>query len=110
MNVSTDGVEVNLDGEPVLLRFTLDASKKVSRHFGSFSAANERLATIDQDAITFVVAAALGKPVKDVEEAVFKAGLLDLYEPIKVYVNWLANGGRDYVAPEKPGTDDSGNA
>jgi hypothetical protein len=108
MNVSTDGVEITLDGEPTLLRFTLDASKKINRHFGSFRAANERLADIDQDSITFVIAAALGKPVKDVEDAVFKAGMLDLYESVKVYVNWLANGGRDYVAQTEP-KDDLGN-
>ena len=111
MNVSEDGVEIVLDGEPVMLRFTLGASKKVNGHFGHFAAANQRLANIDQDAITFVVAAGLGKSVKDVEDAVFKAGFLDLYEPVKVYVNWLANGGRDYVAPKPDGgEDDSGNA
>lgn len=87
-------VEITLDDRVVELRPTLGAAKKVSSHFGGFSSAIRAVAGLDFAAATMIVAAGLGKKPDEVEEAVFKAGLDSLVEPLARYVGLLANGGR----------------
>ena len=81
------------------LRCTLRASKEVSAYFGNFVNANERVARVEQEAMTRVIAAGLGKPPAEIEESVYEAGLLNLSAPVKKWLDLLANGGREYVPP-----------
>lgn len=90
------------------LRCTLRASKEVSAYFGNFVNANERVARVEQEAMTRVIAAGLGKTPAEIEEQVYEAGLLNLSAPVKKWLDLLANGGREYVPP-KPG-EQPGNA
>lgn len=88
------------------LRCTLRASKEVCAYFGNFVNANERVAMVEQEAMTRVIAAGLGKTPKEVEEQVYEAGLLNLAAPVKKWLDLLANGGREYVpqaaTPDEP--------
>ncbi len=112
MSDIADPVEITLGDEKVQLRFTLGAAKRVNQYFGNFVNANQRMESVDLEAITVIVAAGLGKSPKDVEDAVYAAGQLNLHRSVKTYLNLLANGGREYVEPTAdaaPETD-SGNA
>lgn len=88
------------------LRCTLRASKEVCAYFGNFVAANERVAMVEQEAMTRVIAAGLGQKPADIEEQVYAAGLLNLAAPVKKWLDLLANGGREYVpqtaTPDEP--------
>lgn len=88
-------VEVNLDGNPVTLRPTLKAAKRVSAA-GGFQNVVGRLQSGDIDYYILVVAAGLDKKTTEVEEKVFRSGLPALAESAVKYVNLLANGGRPF--------------
>ena len=92
------------------LRCTLRASKEVSAYFGNFVSANERVARFEQEAITRVIAAGLGKKPEDIEQAVYDAGLLSLNAPVQRWLDLLANGGRKYEPPAPDAPDVPGNA
>ena len=91
---TTEGVAITLDGAPVTLRYTLGASKRIDSQFGDFGKAMNRIINFNFDAFPKVVAAALGKEVRDVEDAVFAAGIDSLLRPLSEYLAWLSNGGR----------------
>lgn len=78
------------------LKCTLRASKEVTAYFGNFINANQRIANLDSDAITVLVAAGLEKKVKEVEDIVFAAGVVTLKAPVERWLNLLANGGKPY--------------
>lgn len=87
-------VEIELDGEKVTLRPTLKAAQIISRQAGGIIGAIQALRSLDIDALTGIVAAGLGKSVKDVEDAVWRRGVADLTPMATRYVTNLANGGR----------------
>lgn len=90
-------VEIELDGKTVTLKPKLQAAKLVCRAGGGgFQPVVNRLQVGDIDIYSLVVAAGLNKPVKDVEEAVFRTGLTALAPHLIEFVNLLANGGRPY--------------
>lgn len=91
------------------MRCTLRASKEVCAYFGNFINANQRVVNLEHDAIVAVVAAGLGVPSKEIEEAVFEAGLLNLSASVRKYLDLLANGGREYVPPKDDVSDVSKN-
>ncbi len=106
LHATADGVEITLDGQTVTLQYTLKASKKINGSFNGFTGAFQRLFSFDADAYAIVVAAGLGKEVRDVENDVFLAGYDTLAKPLSEYVAWLSNGGK---APAPVNQDVPGN-
>ncbi|MGM4891269.1 hypothetical protein [Tardiphaga sp. 839_C3_N1_4] len=90
-------VEIELNGKFETLRCTLKAGKLVNSG-GGFGEVLRKLAVFDMDAYVHVVAAGLGRKPADVEEAVYKTGLVDLTEKLSEFVMLLANGGRPLAA------------
>jgi hypothetical protein len=110
MPASTEGVTITLNGSPQTLRFALGAAKKINGYFGGYVEAIQRIKKFDFDAITAVIAAGLGKEIKDVEDAVFSTGMDSLFEDAITYLIWMSAGGRE-PKPWTPDTKaDSGNA
>ena len=93
-------VEIDLNGKTETLRCTLKAAKLVNSG-GGYGEVLRKLAVFDHDAYVHVVAAGMGKKPGDVEDAVYRAGLPSLTEPLSEYVMLLANGGRPLVATEE---------
>lgn len=87
-------VEIELDGEKVVLRPTLRAAQAISRQEGGIMAAVQALSKLDIDALTGVIAFGLGKEPKDVADAVWRTGAADLTPPAARFLTILANGGR----------------
>jgi len=87
-------VEITLKGEKVALRCTLKAAKAVNALAGGYQNALARLAAMDQDAYSAIVAAGLGRRPMDVEQAVYETGLPVLAQPVSTFVMMLANGGK----------------
>jgi hypothetical protein len=109
-----EGVSITLGGEPVLLRYTLGASRAVSTRFREFPMAFTALYRFDIDAFVGVIAAGLGddktKAVSNFEDAVFAAGMDSLIKPLIEYLAWLSNGGRAPTPLLVATGSDSGNA
>jgi hypothetical protein len=93
-------VEITLDGKPATLKSTLAAAKRVNGIAGGYMAVLGRLGTMDHDAYVHVVAAGLDKKPSEVEDDVFRTGLLNLTEPLSTFVEYLVNGGKP-AAPAK---------
>lgn len=110
MTATTEGVTIQYDGSPVTLRYTLGAAKRVNAFFGDFVAAYRRVSALDFTAQCVVVAAAFGKEVAEVEEAVFRSGVAAIAGDLSLYLAWLGNGGRDPVVKEDEKGGGSGNA
>lgn len=90
-------VEIDLDGETVTLRPTLQAAQAISRLSGGISGAVRAVGQFDIDTIASVVSLGLGvsgKDAKDIPDRVFNTGLADLIGPVSTYLTILANGGR----------------
>lgn len=109
MTATTDGVTITLDGSPVTLRFTLGAAKQINAVFGNFVEAYQRINKFDLEAFPAVIAAGLGKTVKEVEADTFTAGMDVLYKDLTTYLAWLSNGGRE-PKPLPAAPADAGNA
>lgn len=92
-------VEITLNGKTETLVVSLRAARIVNAG-GGFGEAHRKLAVFDLNGYVTVIAAGLNKKPSDIEEAVFKNGLVDLNEPLGQYINMLANGGRSLVAQE----------
>lgn len=87
-------VEIDLDGEKVVLRPTLKAAQTISRLNGGILGAVEAVVKFDLETITSVVALGLGKEPKDVADRVFEAGIANLAPAVVRYLTIIANGGR----------------
>jgi hypothetical protein len=87
-------VEITLKGQKEALRCTLKAAKAVNALAGGYQNALARLAAMDQEAYSTIVAAGLGKRPMDVEQAVYDTGLPALAQPLSTFVMMLANGGK----------------
>lgn len=93
MGVNPGEVSITLDGKEETLKCTLRAAKTVNAR-GGFSKALELLQALDLDTCVMIIAAGLNKKNSEVEEAVYKAGLVDLVGPVTDFTVLLANGGR----------------
>jgi hypothetical protein len=93
-------VEIKLDGKVEVLRSSLSAAKRVNAG-GGFAHVINRIQAADLEFYTLVVAAGLNKKTTDVEEAVYRTGLPALGVDIVKFVNYLANGGKPFVAPDE---------
>lgn len=97
-DASIGEVDITLDGKTVTLRCSLAAAKRVNAS-GGLSHVAKRLSQGDLDYYILVVAAGMDKKPNDVESVVYKTGMLDLVEPLTVFIDYLANGGKP-VAPD----------
>ena len=87
-------VEITLDGEAVVLRPTLRAAQTLSRQADGLIGALERVSRFDLDTLTSVVALGLDRDVKEVADAVWRAGASTLAPKAIKYLGMLSNGGR----------------
>lgn len=94
-------VRITLGGAEATLQCTLRAAREVNSQFGSFSEAYRRVAAFDFEAYVGVLTSGLGKPIKEVEDDVFAAGMPALVKPVIEYLNRLANGGNLHAASEE---------
>lgn len=101
---SANEVAVSLGGRDEVLRPTLRAAREVNNRLGGFVEAFKRLTNFDLEAYCIIVAAGLNKKSNEVEDAVFKAGVANLTEPLAKFVTLLANGGRE---PKEPSQESS---
>lgn len=95
--VGASDVEIDLMGENVVLRATLDCARALSREgagiYGQGTLA-DRLKRYDLDAYCFVVRAGLGltgNAVKDLDEQVFRTGMINLIGPLTKFVIGLGD-------------------
>lgn len=95
MSANSEGVTIQFDGSPLVLRYTLGAAKRINGQFGDFVKAYQRVSALDFTAHCIVVGAALGKEAHEVEEQVFRSGLAVNAADLSSYLSWLSNGGRD---------------
>jgi hypothetical protein len=101
-------VEIDLGGDTVALLPTLNAATRISRQFGGFQGALQRIQASDLDAYVSVIQHAIGMrteaETKGLREKVWGTGLNRLVLPLTEYVLMLANGGR---ALDEPAEDDA---
>jgi hypothetical protein len=87
------GIEITLGDRTETLRPTAKAARLVNS-LGGFGEAMRRLASFDLDAAILITAAGLDRKPKDIEDAVFDAGLMNLVGPLSEFIGLLVNGGR----------------
>ncbi|TPN26629.1 hypothetical protein FKO01_25485 [Mesorhizobium sp. B2-3-3] len=104
-------VEIELDGDTVVLRPSLMAAQAISRQSGGISSAVRAVGNYDFDVIVSVVTLGLGltgNEAKEVPNRVYRTGLTDLVGPVSTYLTIIANGGRpmsggeEAADPQKP--------
>lgn len=106
-----DGViEIPLDGGTASLTANLYAATRISRHFGGFQEALNRIGKGDLEAMTTVVRFGMGlrtdAEARGLDERVFAAGVLRLTSPLTEFLLVCANGGR----PVGEGAETTGSA
>jgi hypothetical protein len=97
------------------LTANLFAAKGISRHFGGFQSAMNKVASGDLEAFTAVVRYGMGIRSDTeghfVEQQVFRAGILRLTAPLTEFVLICANGGKPIDdaggTPSDPKKDDT---
>lgn len=101
--IGAGDVELDLDGERVVLRPTLRTAQRLSRQSGGLARAIERVGNLELDAMVEVVQAGTGKDGSDIADKVWRTGLPPLAAPCIRFLSNLANGGRP--ASESEGSD-----
>jgi len=89
------------------LQPTLKAMKAVSRQFGGVGAALQQLQNLNFEAMVFIVKAGASlsdDEKKQVDDHLFRAGLIECMGPVIRFTMALFNGGR---LPEDEGTQDA---
>lgn len=102
-------IDIELDGETVILRPNLKAAQNISRQKGGIMAAVDAVGKFDFDTMVNVIVLGLGvdgKEARDIPEKVYSTGMADLVAPVINYLTILANGGR----PVSETTDDDDKA
>lgn len=90
-------VDIELDGETVTLKPTLQAAQAISRQRGGIMAAIRAVGEFDFDMIVAVITLGLGvtgKEAKDIPDQVYRTGLPDLAAPLIRFLSIIANGGK----------------
>lgn len=92
-------VEITLNGKTEVLKPTLDVAKKLAA-MGGLIPVLRKLDDYDINTYSAIVAAALGKTVKDVENSVFSAGMATLNAPLGNFVGMHFTGGKSSTEDE----------
>lgn len=90
-------VHFELDGKPMELVPSLQACIAISGIAGGLNAAIQRCLALDFETICAVITAGLNlnpTQAKNLREAVFRTGLIDLSGPCIEFVHVVSNGGR----------------
>lgn len=101
------------DDDRVILTANLRAAKAISRHFGGFQQAMNKVAAGDLEAFIAVMRHGIGDvseaSARRLEERVFRAGVLRLTAPLTEFVLICANGGKPLsdLTESAPGKDDA---
>lgn len=99
-------MEVPLHGGTVVLTSNLLACKILCRQFGGIQAALQRVAAGDVEALILIVRAGLGitsdaqAKAQDIDERVFRTGILVLTSPLTEFLLNTANGGKTMAESE----------
>ena len=87
-------VTINLGGEALTLKCTLEAAMVVDETLGGFAEAMRQVSNFKLSGYVAIIAAGLGRKQTEIREAVFREGLTNLVGPVTEYTTLLANGGR----------------
>lgn len=90
-------VEIDLNGERVVLRPTPNVLRVLSKRYGGFQPLLASLSSLDFDAFVTVIAVGAGiegKGVRELENKVYEAGLISLLGDVSKFVVIVSNGGR----------------
>ncbi len=96
-HIGAGNVEIELDGEKMVLRPTLKAAQAISRQAGGIMGAISAIGKFDIDVMSNVVALGLGLEGKDaraIPEKVYATGMMELSGPVTQFLSNLSNGGR----------------
>lgn len=93
-NIGDGDVSIFIDGEEYFLKPTLKACISLSNSKGGLTELVRRCADLEFSAIEQVIVAGLGKASKDLQELIFKSGLMTLSSPCITYLHIIANGGK----------------
>lgn len=104
----------NFMGQTIVLKPTLECCLSLTRYPGGlYRASNygppslvDKLISCDLDVMAMVLRAGLGlgaSAVKDLEEGIFRFGLVDMRDELSAFVGIVASGGR---RPKNPGEGD----
>lgn len=91
-------VEINLDGEPVTLRCTLEAAIGINDHFGGLMTAHQQVLGGNLGALAVIVRHGGGfeqKQLGELRAKVFRTGTIKLLAPLTQYVALLMQGGKE---------------
>lgn len=108
-HIGAGNVEIELDGEVVVLRPNLKAAQNISRAKGGIMAAVEAVGRFDFDVMVNVIGLGIGaegKDARELPEKVYATGMADLVAPVINYLTILANGGRPVQAAGGEGDED----
>lgn len=88
-------VEIDLDGETMMLKPSLKAAQTLSRQNGGISAAIQAVSKLEFDVLVQVITLGIGaSDSKQVAEKVWRTGMTTLAAPAIKYLSIIANGGR----------------
>jgi len=105
-------LELDLDGELVVLTPSLDACMTISRMYGGVTNVIPRLTSLDFDTIVQIIAAGTGRnPSKILQEKVYKTGVVNVVSTLIDFVAIVNNGGKptDRMKKEKEEDKDKAN-
>jgi hypothetical protein len=110
VDASVGEVAVTLDGKEVILRCSLAVAKRVNAYAGGSGLQGiiARLGMCDFDTHVAIVAYALDQKPIDVEDKVYRAGLVNLTGDLVTFVTYLGNGGKPIAAATEGGESGEG--
>jgi len=93
-----DTITIKLDGEEIVLKPSLQATRMISRNFNGLGAARQALVAENFDAVAFVIRMGSGmkdREARDLDEKIYREGLTgDLLVQLIQYVAMLGNKGK----------------
>lgn len=99
--IGAGDVKIELVGHgEVTLRPTLEACRRLSSMDGGIQRMIERCRNLEFPAIHSVIASGLGKDSKDLQDIIYKTGLLSLQAGCIDFLIIVANGGRRLTAED----------
>jgi hypothetical protein len=88
-------VPITLDGEDLFLKPTLEACLRISRLHGNPHDTATKIMAMDFDTVVAVVGIGLRRTTnKDLQEKVYKTGLVNLRASLISFIHIVNNGGR----------------